>query len=225
MRWLKRCSITSARLGMSFILKLVTRMKKEALIAAKAAYEIEYECIKEMLNYFDDEAFSKAVELLKNAPRIGAAGCGHSGILCQHFAHLMCCIEQPAKFVSPAEAVHGGMGFMQEGDVMVFASRGGKTGELLPMLEICRRKGIKVITITENLESPLAKGADVVLRQYVNRETDKYNSQGTTSTTSLCVIFHALQAALIEITGYRNEQFALIHPGGAVGERLNNKAL
>ena len=61
----------------------------------------------------------------------------------------------------------------------------------------------------------------MVLRQYVNRETDKYNSQGTTSTTSLCVIFHALQSALIEETGYRNEQFALIHPGGAVGERLN----
>ena len=221
MRWLKRCSITSARLGTSFILKLVTRMKKEALIAAKAAYEIEYECIKEMLNYFDDEAFSKAVELLKNAPRIGAAGCGHSGILCQHFAHLMCCIEQPATFVSPAEAVHGGMGFLQEGDVMVFASRGGKTGELLPMLEICRRKGIKVITITENLESPLATGADVVLKQYVNRETDKYNSQGTTSSTALCMIFHALQTALIEETDYKNEQFALIHPGGAVGERLN----
>ena len=196
-------------------------MRKEALAAAKAAYEIEYECIKTMVEYFDDEAFSKAVELLKDAPRIGATGCGHSGILCQHFAHLMCCIEQPAKFVSPAEAVHGGMGFMQEGDVMVFASRGGKTGELIPVLNICKKKGIKVITITENMESPLAQGADVVIKQYVNRETDKYNSQGTTSSTALCMIFHALQTALIEETDYKNEQFALIHPGGAVGERLN----
>ena len=196
-------------------------MKKEALAAAKAAYEIEYECIKTMVEYFDDEAFSKAVELLKDAPRIGASGCGHSGIICQHFAHLMCCIEQPAKFVSPAEAVHGGMGFLQEGDVMVFASRGGKTKELLPILDICKRKGIKVITITENLESPLATGADVVIKQYVNRETDKYNSQGTTSSTALCMIFHALRTALIEETDYKNEQFALIHPGGAVGERLN----
>ena len=196
-------------------------MKKEALAAAKAAYEIEYECIKAMLDYLDDEAFAKAVELLKNAPRIGASGCGHSGIICQHFAHLMCCIEQPAKFVSPAEAVHGGMGFLQESDVMVFASRGGKTKELLPILDICKRKGVKVITITENLESPLATGADVVLKQYVNRETDKYNSQGTTSSTALCMIFHALQTALIEETDYKNEQFALIHPGGAVGERLN----
>lgn len=198
-------------------------MKNESLQAAKAAYEIEYECLKTMLDYFDDEAFSRAVELLKNAPRIGASGCGHSGILCQHFSHLMCCIEQPAKFISPAEAVHGGMGFLQKGDVMVFASRGGKTKELLPILDICKAKGIKVITVTENLESPLATGADVVLKQYVNRETDKYNSQGTTSSTSLCMIFHALQTALIEETDYRNEQFALIHPGGAVGERLNSK--
>ena len=198
-------------------------MKKESLAAAKAAYEIEYECIREMVNYFDEEAFGEAVGLLKNAPRIGATGCGHSGILCQHFAHLMCCIEQPAKFVSPAEAVHGGMGFLQKDDVMVFASRGGKTAELLPILDICRHKGVRVITITENMESPLAKGADVVLKQYVNRETDKYNSQGTTSSTALCMIFHALQTALIEETDYQNEQFALIHPGGAVGERLNRK--
>ena len=196
-------------------------MKKEALLAAKAAYEIEAECIRTMLDYFDDEAFSKAVELLKNAPRIGASGCGHSGIICQHFAHLMCCIEQPAKFISPAEAVHGGMGFLQAGDVLLLASRGGKTGELLPLVDICKRKGVKIITVTENLESPLAKNADVVLKQHVNRETDKYNAQGTTSSTALCMIFHALQTALIEETDYKNEQFALIHPGGAVGERLN----
>ena len=196
-------------------------MRKESLEAARAAYRIESECLSEMLNYFDDEAFSRAVELLKNAPRIGASGCGHSGIICQHFAHLMCCIEQPAKFISPAEAVHGGMGFLQKGDVILFASRGGKTGELLPIMRICKEKGVHIITVTENLESPLAEGADVVLKQYVNRETDKYNAQGTTSSTALCMIFHALQTALIEETDYRNEQFALIHPGGAVGERLN----
>ena len=199
----------------------VLKMRKESLEAARAAYRIESECLSEMLNYFDDEAFSKAVELLKNAPRIGASGCGHSGIICQHFAHLMCCIEQPAKFISPAEAVHGGMGFLQKDDVIVFASRGGKTGELLPIMRICKEKGVKIITITENLSSPLAEGADVVLKQYVNRETDKYNAQGTTSSTALCMIFHALQTALIEETDYQNEQFALIHPGGAVGERLN----
>ena len=196
-------------------------MKKETLLRARQAYITESECIREMLEYFDEEVYARAVELLKNAPRIGASGCGHSGIMCQHFAHLMCCIERPARFISPAEAVHGAMGFLQAGDVMVLASRGGKTAELLPILDICEEKGIYVITITENMDSPLALGADVVIKQHVNRETDKYNCQGTTSSTALCVIFHVLQTALIEETDFQNEQFAVVHPGGAVGERLN----
>ena len=200
-------------------------MKPESLQAIRQAYDIEQACIQEMKEYIDDEQFSKAVELLSKAERIGTAGCGHSGIICQHFAHLMCCIERPARFISPAEAVHGATGYLQPGDVMVFASRGGKTKELLPIVDICKAKQVKIITITANLDSPLAKAADVVLMQHVNRETDKWNAQGTTSSTALCMIFHSLQAALIEETGYKAEQFALIHPGGAVGERLNKKAL
>ena len=196
-------------------------MKKESLKQALNAYTIEKECIEGMLEHFDENVYSQAVELLKNAERIGATGCGHSGIICQHFAHLMCCIDQPAKFISPAEAVHGGTGFLQKGDVCVFASRGGKTAELLQILDICKAKGVYVITITENLQSPLAQGADVVIKQYVNRETDKYNCQGTTSSIALAVIFHVLQTALIEEIDFKNEQFALVHPGGAVGERLN----
>ena len=200
-------------------------MKEEALQAARNAFDIEEECIREMKQYFDAEAFSKAVALLAEAPRIGTSGCGHSGIVCRHFAHLLCCIERPARFISPAEAVHGATGFLQEGDVMVFVSRGGRTKELIPIADICERKKVSIITITENMESELARRADVAIKQYVNRETDKYNAQGTTSTTSVCVLMHALQAALIEETGYQAEQFGLIHPGGAVGERLNKKPL
>lgn len=187
----------------------------------RQVYRIESECIREMESVLDEPAFLHAVELLRDAPRIGTSGCGHSGIVCRHFAHLLCCIERPARFLSPAEAVHGATGFLQPGDVMVFASRGGKTGELLPILDICRKKQVSVITVTENPESPLARQADVVLRLKINRETDRWNAQGTTSTTAQCVLFHALQTALIEATGYRSEQFAVIHPGGAVGERLN----
>lgn len=198
-------------------------MKEEALKAAKAVYEIEKECIEKMADYFDEKAYSDAVELLKNAERIGASGCGHSGMICNHFAHLMCCIDKPAKFIPPSEAVHGGTGFLQSGDVCIFASRGGKTKELFPIMEICKKKGVKTITITQNTDSPLAKDADVVLKQYVNRETDKYNCQGTTSSTALAVIFHILQTALIEEIDFKNEQFAVVHPGGAVGERLNKK--
>lgn len=200
-------------------------ISQQALSVALDAFDIESACLKEMKSYIDFAQFSKAVELLCKAPRIGTSGCGHSGIACQHFAHLLCCIERPARFLSPAEAVHGASGFLQKGDVMVFASRGGATKELFPILDICKAKGVSVITVTENLESPLAKNADVVLKQYVNRETDKYNMQGTTSTTAVCMLFHALQAAIIEESDYQKEQFALIHPGGAVGERLNKKGI
>lgn len=198
-------------------------ISEAALQYAKQAYRIEAECISELADYLNEEQFSKAVRLLSTASRIAASGCGHSGIMCQHFAHLMCCIERPCRFISPAEAVHGAMGFMQQGDVMLFASRGGKTGELLPIVDICKAKGVRIITVTENEQSPLAMQADAVLKMHVNRETDKFNAQGTTSSTVLCVLFHALQAAIIEETGYQSGQFALIHPGGAVGERLNGK--
>ena len=200
-------------------------MNEKAIQAARQAYDIEADCIREMKDYFDEAAFSKAVELLIGAERIGTSGCGHSGIICQHMAHLLCCIERPSRFISPAEAVHGATGFLQKGDVMIFASRGGKTKELFPIVDICKTKGVKIIAVTENLESPLAEAADVVLKQHVNRETDKYNMQGTTSTTALCMIFHALQAAIIEETDYQAEQFAVVHPGGAVGERLNGHGL
>ena len=200
-------------------------MKKESLEWVKKAYQTEAECINEMLSYLDEEEFAKAIDILINAERIGTTGCGHSGIIMQHLSHLLCCIDQPAKFVSPAEAVHGGTGYFKAGDAMIFASRGGKTKELLPILDICKKKGVKIISITENLESPLAQGADVVIKQYVNRECDRYNAQGTTSTTSLCMISHAIQTAILEETNFQIEQFAVTHPGGAVGERLNDKAL
>lgn len=196
-------------------------MKATGLTRAKEAFGIEAECLAAAYAYIDEAEFSRAVDTLARAPRIGASGCGHSGIACQHFAHLMCCIERPARFISPAEAVHGAMGFFKAGDVMLLASRGGKTTELLPILSICKIKGVVIIGVTENMESPLARDTDIVLAMHVNRETDKFNSQGTTSFTALSVIFHALQTALIEETDYQNQQFALIHPGGAVGERLN----
>ena len=198
-------------------------MTEQAAKYAAEAFEIEASDIKNGWANMDKQAFAKAVEVLANAERIAAAGCGHTGIACRHFTHLMCCIERPARFISPAEAVHGGTGYIQKGDVLVLASRGGKTQELLPIMDIARAKGACIITVTENLSSPLALGADIVLPMKISRETDKYNSQGTTSFLVTCAIFDALQAALIEETGYKNEQFAVIHPGGAVGERLNKR--
>jgi len=196
-------------------------MKQASWDAAKQAFSIESEAVLEAFTAIDRIEFGKAVEVLAKAERIACSGCGHSGIACAHFAHLLCCIERPARFLSPAEAVHGGTGFLQKDDVLVVASRGGKTEELLPIEQIAKEKGAKIIAVTENIQSPMAVGADIALVMKVTRECDKYNCQGTTSFVVLSAIFDALQASLIEETGYNNEKFAVVHPGGAVGKRLN----
>jgi len=198
-------------------------VKNEALELAKEAFEIEARVLAETGGSMDWDAFSRAVKLLSAAERIATSGCGHSGIACRHFAHSMCCIERPARFLSPSEAVHGGTGFLQKGDVLVVASRGGKTAELMPIIEIAKKKAAFVISVTENLESPMAQLSDVTLPIKVYREVDRYNAQGTSSFAAVSVVFDALQIAVMEETGYRGEQFALIHPGGAVGERLNKE--
>jgi len=196
-------------------------MKPESWKRAVESFKIESEAIKITSENIDKSAFGKAVDILAKSTRIATSGCGHSGIACQHFAHSLCCIERPARFISPSEAVHGAMGFVQKEDVMVFASRGGKTAELIPIIKICKEKGVKIISVTENLKSVIATESDIVIPMKIKRESDKYDSQGTSSFVALSAVFDALQVAIIEETGYCNEQFALIHPGGAVGERLN----
>jgi len=196
-------------------------MEEQTWKAVAEAFQIESGAVAAAFGHIDKEAFGAAVKALKEAPRIGASGCGHSGIACMHFAHLMCCIERPARFLPPSEALHGGMGFLQCGDVMVLASRGGKTAELIPILDICGRKGITVISVTQNLSSPMAERSNIVLKMYAEREIDRFNTQGTASFSVLNAIFDALQRAVMDETGFTPEQFALIHPGGAVGERLN----
>jgi len=198
-------------------------MKPEIIENAMNAFAVEAESLHKTAEAIDRGEFARAVEALAKAERIGAAGCGHSGIACRHFAHLMCCIERPARFISPAEAVHGASGYLQKGDVILLVSRGGKTDELMPIADICRGKGVTVITVTENLSSPLAEKADIVLAMAVTRECDKYNCQGTTSFAVTNAIFDALQTAVLEYTDFQNEKFAVIHPAGAVGKRLNDK--
>lgn len=196
-------------------------MEKDFVTIGLNALSIESDALVVAREAIDPKEFERAVIALAKAERIAAAGCGHSGIACQHFTHLMCCIERPARFISPAEAVHGAMGYLQKGDVILLVSRGGKTDELLPIGRIAKQRGATVIGVTENLQSPLAELSDIVLKMAVTRECDRYNCQGTTSFVVTGAIFDALQTALVEYTEFQNEEFAVIHPAGAVGKRLN----
>lgn len=197
--------------------------KDKMLDAAYASFEIEAESLRATRETLDRTEFEKAVEVLASAGRIAASGCGHSGIACRHFAHLCCCIERPSRFLSPSEAVHGGLGYICPGDVMMLASRGGETDELVPIAKICRAKGASVILVTEKPGSTLGRLSDIILRIAVTRECDRDNCQGTTSFAVTSAVFDALSAALIERLDYSSREFAVIHPNGAVGKRLNSK--
>lgn len=185
------------------------------------AVRIEADALTSAYSRITPEAFESSVEALMNARNACASGCGHSGYVLEHFVHLLCCANIPARFISTNDALHGEMGFVGPGTVMVFASRGGKTPELLPIMEVARKRGAKLITVTENTASPLALGADIVLPVDITREIDPLNTQGTTSFTVFSVLFDALQCEIMRRSGETESDFGLIHPGGAVGERLN----
>ena len=104
---------------------------------------------------------------------------------------------------------------------MVMVSRGGKTVELLPIIDVCLKKGATLISVTENLESPLAKAGTIILPLKIARESDSLEVMATASFVATLALFDALLAALIVDTYFTKEQFGLIHPGGAVGQQLN----
>lgn len=199
-------------------------MKIEAYRAAAASVDYEKKAVENALLNIDPAQFAKAVDMLASCPRIMTTASGSSGIAAKKFAHSLCCIERGAMFMPPCEAVHGGLGGLKKEDVMVMVSRGGKTAELLPLIDVCKKKGAGLIAVTENLSSPLADAADVILRMKIIRESDPLGLMATSSYVTTIAIFDALLAALICETGYTAAQFGLIHPGGAVGELLNGKA-
>ena len=198
------------------------KMTKEEVIArAKESINIEAKAIADINGYLDEDSFYEAVKALAAAPRITTCASGSSGIAAKKFAHSLCCIERGAQFLSPAEAVHGGMGCMKKGDVVVMVSRGGKTAELLPIIDVCNKKGVTLIGVTENLNSILAQKSQIVVPMKIERESDCLNTMATTSYVVTIALFDAMLNALMVMTDYTLEQFALIHPGGAVGAKLN----
>ncbi len=200
----------------------MSEMTKETVIQkGMESLKIEAAAISEIIDYLDIDRFYEAVEVLSSCPKIITCASGSSGIAAKKFSHSLNCIEKNAQFLSPALAIHGGMGCMKAGDAVVMVSRGGKTAELLPIIDVCRKKGVTLIGVTENLESPLAGSSQIVIPMKIKKESDPLNVMATTSFVVTIAIFDALLAAIMEVTGYQLAQFALIHPGGAVGNRLN----
>jgi arabinose-5-phosphate isomerase len=168
-----------------------------------------------------DEHFDCAVHLLRQCTgRVILTGMGKSGIICRKIAATLTSTGTAAFFLHPAEAIHGDLGVIQAGDVVVALSYSGETAELLHLLETIRRLGAKLVAITGSPQSTLAEAADVALDCSVTEEACPMNLVPTASTTAALAIGDALAMTLLVEKGFRQEDFANLHPGGKLGKRL-----
>jgi arabinose-5-phosphate isomerase len=168
-----------------------------------------------------DERFDAAVQLLRQCKgRVILTGMGKSGIICRKIAATLTSTGTPAFFLHPAEATHGDLGVIQGDDVVVALSYTGETDELLRLLETIRRVGAKLVAVTGGPTSTLALAAHVTLDTSVTEEACPMNLVPTASTTAALAIGDALAMTLLVEKGFREEDFANLHPGGKLGKRL-----
>ncbi|MGD0894157.1 MAG: KpsF/GutQ family sugar-phosphate isomerase [Terracidiphilus sp.] len=170
------------------------------------------------------EPFERAVELILRCGhengRVVVTGMGKSGIIAQKIAATLSSTGSPALFLHPAEAVHGDLGVLMRGDVVVALSGSGETEEILRLLATLKRKGDALISFTCNLHSTLAQASDIALDCGVEREACGMNLAPTASTTAMLALGDALAIAVSQRKGFRAEDFADLHPGGKLGKRL-----
>lgn len=168
-----------------------------------------------------DESFDCAVELILGARgRLVCTGMGKSGLVLKKIAATLASTGTPSFFLHPAEAIHGDLGMIAPGDVVLAASYSGTTEELVRLVEIVKRMGVPLVAITGNGESPLARHADIHLRTEIDEEACPLNLAPTASTTATLALGDALAMALMEARGFTTEDFARLHPGGRLGKRL-----
>ena len=187
---------------------------------ARKVLQTEAAAILALVDRLDDR-FEQAVRLLLDCRgRVIVTGMGKSGIICRKIAATLSSTGTPAFFLHPAEAIHGDLGVLQSEDVIIALSHSGETDELLRLLETIKRLGARMIVITGEPASTLGKAADVTLDCHVSKEACPLNLVPTASTTAALALGDALAMTLLVTKGFRQEDFANLHPGGKLGKRL-----
>lgn len=196
-------------------------MSDDAIIdRGRRVLQLEREAIAEAEKRLGDR-FVRAIRLLQRSTgRVIVAGVGKSGLIGRKIAATLTSTGTPASFLHPVESVHGDLGIVSSGDVAILISKSGETGELLPLLEQLQRMGVGTIAITSGTESTLARSCDVALDASVREEACPHDLAPTTSTTVALAIGDALAVALLQEKGFQREDFARLHPGGALGRKL-----
>ena len=196
-------------------------MDKELIIKnGRQTFEIEIEAMKRAMNSLDD-SFAKAVEIILGCKgRVVVIGMGKSGLIGKKIAATLASTGTPAFFMHPAEGMHGDLGMLVKGDVVIGISNSGETEEMKVLLPLIKRLGSKLIAIVGKKDSTLGRESDCILDASIEKEACPLNLAPTASTTVALALGDALAVALVECRGFKAEDFAMFHPSGSLGKRL-----
>lgn len=189
--------------------------------------KIESDSIASQAERLDFAAMDKVLDLFCSAKESGhkviLAGCGTAGAAAKRIAHTLSVVEIPAFFLSPADSVHGALGAVQHGDVLVLISNSGNTQEILNYLPVARAKGVATIGVTAHPESSLGQQCTIPLIVQIDREPDKWGLVSSASMLAVTAVFDAIALTSMDYTGFTKQDFLLIHQGGGVGVILSKE--
>jgi len=191
-----------------------------SLAEAKRVLEVEAAAILGLIDHLDG-SFVDVVELINaSSGRVITMGLGKSGIICKKISATLASTGTPSFFLHPAEAIHGDLGMIVRGDVVLAVSNSGETEELVRLLPSIKRIGAELVSITGNPNSTIAKGSDFHISAAISKEACPLGLAPTASTTATLALGDALAMALLVRKGFREEDFAFLHPGGKLGKRF-----
>jgi arabinose-5-phosphate isomerase len=191
-----------------------------AIAEAKRVLEVEAAAILGLVEHLD-ETFVGVVECIAaTAGRVVTMGVGKSGIICKKISATLASTGTPSFFLHPTEAIHGDLGMLVRGDVVLAISNSGETEELIRLIPHIKRIGAEVVAISGNPQSTLAKTSDYHLSAAISKEACPLGLAPTASTTATLALGDALAMALLQRRGFREEDFAFLHPGGKLGKRF-----
>src|SRR5438874_629143 len=200
--------------------KSPSHMDHPAIAEAKRVLEVEAAAIIGLIDHLD-QAFVDVVELINGSNgRVITMGLGKSGIICKKISGTLASTGTPSFFLHPAEAIHGDLGMVVRGDVVLTISNSGETEELVRLLPNIKRIGADLVAMTGNPSSTLAKTADYHLSAAISKEACPLGLAPTASTTATLALGDALAMALLVRKGFKEEDFAFLHPGGKLGKRF-----
>lgn len=193
-------------------------------LAMQKTIELESRAIYLAWDSVDKPALTRLYEILINCTgKVLLSGCGAAGIAAQKIAHTLSSVDQQAFFLEPAEALHGGLGVIRAGDILLLLSKGGASKEMLDMVAPAKRRRATVVVVTEAKASALADVADHVLHFSSGPEAGDEEILATSSVVAMLCLFDALCIQIARHNGFSLNEFGYIHPGGAVGAKLNSK--